>query len=69
MDRFLKKKTEINDPVFAQPGGLTCVHGKPGTGKTTLVKQKLGHCLFLEPEVFKTRQGTLDMFERLRYSI
>jgi hypothetical protein len=69
MDRFLKKKVEINDPVFAQPGGLTCVHGKPGTGKTTLVKQKLGHCLFLEPDVFKTRQGTLDMFERLRYSI
>jgi len=70
MDRFLCiKKPERNDPVFAQPGVLTCIHGKSGTGKTTLVKQKLGHCIFLEPCVFKSRQGTLDMFERLQYSI
>ena len=72
MDRFLNIKSEKPlspcDAIFA-PGKLTCVHGKPGTGKTTLVKQKLGHCLFLDPEIFKTRQGTLDMFERLRYSI
>ena len=70
MDRFLPiKKSEIKETIFAQPGMLTCVHGKPGTGKTTFVKQKLGHCIFLEPDVFKSRQGTLDMFERLRYSI
>lgn len=68
MDRFLKKP-EIKQATFAQPGVLTCVHGKPGTGKTTLVKEKLGHCIWLDPEVFKSRQGTLDMFERLRYSI
>ena len=72
MDRFLTVKSEKPqspcDATFA-PGLLTCVHGKPGIGKTTLVKQKLGHCIFLDPEVFKTRQGTLDMFERLKYSI
>jgi hypothetical protein len=68
MDVFLKTIETKSTQTFFAPGKITCVHGKSGIGKTHFVTSVLNPCIFIDHEVFKSRQGTLDFFERLEYT-
>lgn len=64
MDILLKIKKEKQSNIFTR-GELTCFYGPPGTGKTTLIKNEFEHFISVDSDVLKTKQGTLDFFERL----
>lgn len=65
MDEFLKKRNQNN--VF-QAGAITCVYGRTGIGKTHYVTRALPGHVCVDHEIFKSKQGTLDFFQRLRCS-
>ena len=66
MDAFLNsRKTKNTSTVFAS-GTMTCVHGRPGIGKTYYVQSELPSAVIVDHEVLKSRQGTLDFMERLK---
>jgi hypothetical protein len=63
MDAFLK--TDHQNSTF-RPGAITCVHGRTGIGKTHFVTRSLPGHVVVDHDVLKSRQGTLDFFDRLR---
>jgi hypothetical protein len=69
MDAFLQmhKKT-MNQGTHFLPGTVTCVHGRPGIGKTHFVTHEVGSCVHIDHQVLKGKQSTLDFFERLKYT-
>ena len=44
---------------------ITCVYGPPGIGKTHFVTKSLPGHVLVDYDILKSRQGTLDFFERL----
>lgn len=70
MDVFLShvKKNGSNSHGLFKPETVTCVYGKPGIGKTYMVTHELPHHVIVDHTILKSRQGTIDFFERLRYS-
>ena len=66
MDRFLNSVQQKDSTSLFAPGALYCLHGRPGCGKSTYLAQLFPVRITIDPDVFKTKQGTLDFFERLR---
>jgi hypothetical protein len=70
MDSFIHERCKKATPkthsnVFA-PGTVTCVYGKPGIGKTFFVHKELPNHVAIDHTILKSKQGTIDFFERLR---
>ena len=74
MDRIIKKQREKQaEPDSTLMKVLTenrnvYVWGPPGTGKTWSVCSLVSPLVHLDPEVLRTKQGTLDFLERCRIS-
>lgn len=66
MDRFLTTRQQKCESLIFANGKITCVWGRPGSGKTTRLKREFEHMIVMDPEVLKSKQSTLDFFERLR---
>ncbi|NBX50295.1 hypothetical protein EBT25_10210 [bacterium] len=66
MDRFLNLIQQKPKGTLFAPGTLTCLYGRPGSGKTTLLKNEFQTYISIDAEVLKTKQGTLDLLERLK---
>ena len=71
MDAFLKRIQQKTSPepsrLFA-PGTVTCVHGRPGIGKTYMVEKELPGAVHVDHTILKSKNTTLDFFERLSYT-
>lgn len=65
MDAFLTNRLTKNSNGPFAPGKITCVHGKPGTGKTHFVSTHLPRHVVLDHTILKSKQSTLDFMERL----
>lgn len=63
MDAFLNKQP--HNSIFGSDA-VTCVYGPPGVGKTHFVSKSLPGHVLIDYDILKSRQGTLDFFERLR---
>jgi len=68
MDKFLTIQQQKREGELFADGTLTCFWGRPGSGKTTLVQKEFSMYVSIEADVLKTKQGTIDLFERLRGS-
>lgn len=68
MDRFLNLTQQKPKGTLFAPGTLTCFYGRPGSGKTTFLKKEFERYISLDAEVLKTKQTTLDLFERLKWT-
>jgi hypothetical protein len=69
MDRFLKKRVQKINGGFTELGPCVCVLGKTGIGKTWSVRTAFGgNYVELTPDILKSKQGTIDMLERLASS-
>jgi len=68
MEKFLNIQRVKKESTFFAPEKITCVYGKPGIGKTYFVNKILENYIQLDHEVLKSRQTTLDFFERLKYT-
>ena len=66
MDRFLNLGQQKDSSDLFAPGVLYCLHGRPGCGKSTYLAQLFPVRITVDPEVLKTKQGTIDFFERLK---
>jgi len=62
MDAFLIKKSQ--NSTF-RSDAITCVYGPSGIGKTHFVTKSLPGHVLVDYDILKSRQGTLDFFERL----
>lgn len=67
MDKFIQEKRTRESSHFPS-GTLTCLYGRPGCGKTSFLQSEFGHYISIEPDILKTKQGTLDFFERLTHT-
>lgn len=70
MDAFLRRiqqKTPRNTTHFP-PGSVTCVYGRSGIGKTYMVDHELPDHVHVDHAVLKSKQMTIDFFERLKYT-
>lgn len=69
MERILKlaKKDKIVHPLIdlADQHRYIYVMGKTGIGKTYIVKQCFPDAIYVAPDIFKSKQSTVDFFERL----
>ena len=63
MDAFLTKQS--HNSIFCSDA-ITCVYGPSGIGKTHFVSKSLPGHVLVDYDILKSRQGTLDFFERLR---
>jgi hypothetical protein len=73
MNSFIQtrcKKKQTSDAIsnVFLPGTITCVYGKPGTGKTQFVNKELPTHISLDHTILKSKQSTIDFFERLRHT-
>jgi len=67
-ERCKKTHTKPAHSTLFTPGTVTCVYGKPGIGKTFFVHSELPDHISLDHTILKSKQGTLDFFERLQYT-
>jgi hypothetical protein len=65
MERFLNTYKQNHESTIFANGKITCFWGRPGSGKTTRLKQEFEHSIIIDPEILKSKQTTLDFFERL----
>jgi hypothetical protein len=69
MERILKvtKKDKIVHPLvdLADKHRYLYIVGKPGIGKTFTVKQCFPGAIYVAPEILKSKQTTIDFFERI----
>jgi hypothetical protein len=72
MDAFLKrigqKTPSAETQQQFQPGTVTCVYGRPGIGKTYMVERTLPGHVCVDHTILKSKQTTIDFFERLQYT-
>ena len=68
MDAFLTNHPTKNSNGPFAPGKITCIHGKPGTGKTHFVTTSLPRHVVLDHTILKSKQTTIDFMERLRWT-
>ena len=66
MDRFLNQVQQKDTSNLFAPGGLYCLWGRPGCGKSTYLESLFPTRIIIEPDVLKTKQGTIDFIERLK---
>lgn len=71
MDAFLKRIQQKTRPVASHlfaPGTVTCVYGRPGIGKTYMVENELPGAVRVDHTILKSKNTTIDFFERLGYT-
>jgi hypothetical protein len=72
MDRILKvaKKDKIVHPLIdlAAKHRYIYVCGKPGIGKTFMVKKCFPDAIHVPPEILKSKQPTIEFFERISFT-
>lgn len=66
MDRFLNTRQQKYESTLFASGKVTCFWGRTGSGKTTRLKNEFENTIVVDPEILKSKQSTLDFFERLR---
>lgn len=68
MEEFLTVRRTKNTETQFAPGKLTCFYGRTGIGKTWYVTRHLSNPVWLDHDILRSKQTTLDFLERLRWT-